>query len=304
MPGWCIFLIVILVVICILLSLQHVIYRRQVGKLCRQLEFINGNETRMQPSVDIGAHELNELTSRIREMNNRLRETRLKHMRQDEALRETIANLSHDIRTPLTSLDGYFQLLCAPDIPQEKKEYYAGIIKSRISSLNDMLDELFTYARLQDPNYELETSAMDITSVTAETVISFYDEIHKSGKEPVISIPEEPLVVNADRGSYVRVVQNIIKNALVHGKDLDVRLWSEEGRVVFSCSDEILEEEKAIDAERVFDRFYKSNHARGSKGSGLGLAISKELTERMGGKISAECSDNVFTIRVEFDLAV
>ncbi len=298
MPG----LIAGLSVIILILIARDIIYRRQVKKLCRLLRFMNENKTMQQPTVDINAKELNELADQIKIMNDRLKETEIKHLRQDEALRETIANLSHDIRTPLTSLDGYFQLLGSPEITPDKREYYTGIIKSRIASLNDMLDELFTYARLQDPNYEIETAPTDITGITAETVISFYDDIKKIGNEPVIDISEDPLVVNADRNSYVRIVQNIIKNALVHGKSLKVSLFKENGKACFVCSDEVLGDASAVDVKRVFDRFYKADGARSSKGSGLGLAISKELTEKMGGEISAACEKGIFTISVEFPL--
>ena len=300
MPVLCAVLIAAMAAACFTITFKYVVYRRQVSKLGRLLAFMNEHRTQLQPDVDINARELNDLIVQIRKMSDRLKETEISHMRQDEALRETIANLSHDIRTPLTSLDGYFQLLCTPDITQEKKEYYTGIIKSRIASLTDMLDELFTYARLQDPNYEIETGELDITPVTAETVISFYDEIKKTGTEPVIDIPEEPVVIKADRGAYVRIVQNIVRNALIHGKSLDVRLTAENGKAVFTCSDEILNSEESVDISRVFDRFYKADHARSSKGSGLGLSISRELTEKMGGHIEAECENGVFTIRVEF----
>ena len=122
-----------LAIITLVLLAHIIVYRRQVGKLCRQLRFMNENKTMQQPTVDINAKELNELADQIKLMNERLKETEISHLRQDEALRETIANLSHDIRTPLTSLDGYFQLLGSPEITPDKREYYTGIIKSRIT---------------------------------------------------------------------------------------------------------------------------------------------------------------------------
>ncbi len=303
MPGWCVVLTVILSVLCVAVTVRYIIYRRQVDKLCRMVEFMNENRTMLSPGTDISEAELNRLAERIREMHDALLANEAAHMHKDEALRETIANLSHDIRTPLTSLDGYFQLLCSEDVTQEKKEYYTGIIRSRIASLKDMLDELFTYARLRDPGYEIETEVLDISPVTAETVLSFYDEITATLSEPVIDITEEALNVEADRASYVRIVQNIVRNALVHGKSLSVKLEAEDGYAVFTCSDEALSSEKDINPSRVFDRFYKADHARSAKGSGLGLSISKELTERMGGSIEAEYEEGIFTIRVRFPLS-
>jgi len=283
--------------------IRHIIYRRQVERLCRRVEFINNNKTMQKLSVDLRSRELIELADRINQLNDRVRETEVAHMRQDEALRETIANLSHDIRTPLTSLDGYFQLLSAEDITPEKREYYTGIIKSRITSLNDMLDELFTYAKLQDPNYAIELAPMDIVAISADTVISFYDDIKKSGSEPKVEFPEESIMVNGNKNAYTRVVQNIVKNALVHGKNLSIVMHEENGKVIFSCEDELMDGTEEVDISRVFDRFYKADKARGTKGSGLGLAISKELTEKMGGQISASCENGIFAIKLAFEAA-
>ena len=222
-------------------------------------------------------------------------------MKQDAALRETITNLSHDIRTPLTSLDGYFQLLASEKTDQAKKEYYLGIIRNRIESLNSMLDELFTYAKLQDINYSIELSELDITAVTADILMSFYDELTERCEEPVVILPEEPVLIKGNKEAYTRVVQNIIRNALIHGRNIKVSLKREGTDVIFDCSDELLNPDTIIDTSRIFDRFYKANKARtNAKGSGLGLAISKELVERMGGRISAECNDGIFTIRIVF----
>ena len=295
-------LVIALAIVSAALFTANRIYRRQVQQLCRQLKFINENETQQRPYTDINTREFRELAEEIAKLTDKVRETEVKHMRQDEALRETIANISHDIRTPLTSLDGYFQLLTSEELPQEKKAQYAEIIRSRITSLNDMLDELFTYAKLQDPNYELELSPMDMTAVTADIVLSFYDEIQKSGNEPVIGLPEEPVMISAEKGSYTRIVQNLVRNALIHGKNLSVRLTEADGKAVLECSDELVNKDEPVDASRVFERFYKADKARGTKGSGLGLAISKELTEKMGGRIGAECENGIFSIKLSFDI--
>ena len=295
---------IISIVLCIMLIislLYHIIYRRQVEGLSRQTAFLNEKKTELKINTDLNAKELKSLAAEIRRLNDSFNETKISLIKQDAALRETITNLSHDIRTPLTSLDGYFQLLASEKIDQDKKEHYLGIIRNRIESLNSMLDELFTYAKLQDINYSIELSELDITAVTADILMSFYDDIAGRGEEPVVSLPEEPVIINGNKEAYTRVVQNIIKNALVHGKNLSVSLRREGSDVIFECSDELLNPDTVIDTSRIFDRFYKADKARtNAKGSGLGLAITKELVERMGGKISAECRDGRFSIRVLF----
>lgn len=295
---------IISIVLCIMLIISlvyHIIYRRQVEGLSRQTSFLNEKKTELKINTDLNAKELKSLAAEIRRLNDSFNETKISLIKQDAALRETITNLSHDIRTPLTSLDGYFQLLASEKIDQDKKEHYLGIIRNRIESLNSMLDELFTYAKLQDINYSIELSELDITAVTADILMSFYDDIAGRGEEPVVSLPDEPVLINGNKEAYTRVVQNIIRNALVHGKNLSISLRREATDVIFECSDELLNPDTVIDTSRVFDRFYKADKARtNAKGSGLGLAITKELVERMGGKISAECRDGRFSIRVLF----
>ncbi|MBO4416018.1 MAG: HAMP domain-containing histidine kinase [Lachnospiraceae bacterium] len=294
---------VILLGILVVVLLGHIlIYRRQVAELCRQLAFINNNRTQAEPQVDINLPELNDLVRQIKILNDRFKETEIMFMRQDEALRETIANLSHDIRTPLTSLDGYFQLLSAEGVTQERKEYYADIIRSRLTSLTEMLDELFTYAKLQDPNYEIELMPMDMAAVTAEVLLSFYDDISKNGDSPVVEIPDEAITINCSKSAYTRVIQNIVKNALMHGRNLSVKMYKNSGEAIVVCSDEPLSSDVQIDINRVFDRFYKADKARSGKGSGLGLAISKELVQKMGGRIEARYDNGIFAIEAAFGL--
>ena len=292
---------VLLSIALIIAVVYHIMYRRQVRRLCRQIEFVSNNRTEMKITTDIATPELKELVHQIENLNEKYKENEIAYIRQDGALRETITNLSHDIRTPLTSLDGYFQLLTSADANPEKKDQYQRIIKSRIESLNGMLDELFTYAKLQDKGFELEMGEVDINALTADILMSFYDDITERGETPEVELPENPVIINGNKDAYTRVVQNIIKNALVHGKNLNILLKEEDGKAVFECSDELKNPETEIDTSKIFDRFYKADKARtNAKGSGLGLAITKELVERMGGSISADCRDGIFAITVVF----
>ena len=291
------------VIALLVLMIYHISYRRQVEELSRQIEFINQNKTQMRMTTDISSKELLNLTKEVNFLKTKLEETKTEYRSQDEALRETITNLSHDIRTPLTSLDGYLQFLGEEGLSEEKRKYYLDIINNRVKSLNEMLNELFTYAKLQDRGYSIEMSQIDVAAVTADILVSFYDDLAGKGSEPKINIPEEHLMAVGNREAYTRVVQNIIKNALMHGKDLKVFLTRENEEILFSCSDTMLNPDQKVDIARIFDRFYKADPARNQRGSGLGLAISKELVERMGGSIGAECKDGEFTVNVRLKAA-
>lgn len=290
--------VVVLSVALLAVTAYHMLYRRQVERLGRQLAFINENRTAMLPSTDLTKKELVLIAEEMAKLKKKLDNAERHFKTEDESLRETIANISHDIRTPLTSLDGYFQLLSEQELTQEKRRQYVRIIKERIAGLNDMLDELFTYAKLQDRNYEIELSEVNISALTEDILMSFYEELSQTGSTPEINLPGEDINVSGNREAIRRIEQNIIKNAIMHGKRLQLAIVREKHEAVFICSDELPADIMNVDTSRVFDRFYKADASRNTKGSGLGLAISKELTERMGGHILAECNNRIFTIKV------
>lgn len=275
------------------------VYRRQVKSACRQLAFLKKHKTNLRLSTTLPFPELNELSDGINEILDRSREIERTVRTGDQQLRETITNLSHDIRTPLTSLDGYFQLLAQSESEEDRRRYIA-IIQGRIASLNEMLEELFTYAKLQNEAYELSLEKVDLSKCVTDTLFSFYEELNRSGITPDISLCEERVWIQANGEAVRRVLQNILKNALEHGRSrIQVRLDTQGGRAVFTCANDVADAGE-IDIERVFSRFYKADSARTHTSTGLGLSIAKGLTERMGGQISARLQAKQFTIEVSF----
>lgn len=275
------------------------VYRRQVKSACRQLAFLKKHKTNLRLSTTLPFPELNELSDGINEILDRSREIERTVRTGDQQLRETITNLSHDIRTPLTSLDGYFQLLAQSESEEDRRRYIA-IIQGRIASLNEMLEELFTYAKLQNEAYELSLEQVDLSKCVTDTLFSFYEELNRRGITPDISLCEERVWIQANGEAVRRVLQNILKNALEHGRSrIRVHLESAENRAVFTCTNDVADAGE-INIERVFSRFYKADSARTHTSTGLGLSIAKGLTERMGGTITARLEDGLFTIEVLF----
>ena len=150
-----------------------ILYRRQIREICRHLSFMKKQKTNMRLTSGLPFPELNELIDRINDIVDQSREIREDVWNNEARLKQTITNLSHDIRTPLTSLDGNFQLLMQSDSEEERQKYIR-IIQTRIGSLNSMLEELFTYTRLQDEDYEIETETVDFGKCVYDVVFSFY----------------------------------------------------------------------------------------------------------------------------------
>ena len=289
--------VIILSITTAVLLITHISYRRQVKKTCRRIAFIKNNDTNMELLSDLNFHELNMLEKEINEVIEKNRQISIAAKRSENNLKETIVNISHDIRTPLTSLDGFFQLLKNSDSEEERTQC-VDVIQNRINNLKYMLEELFTYTKLQNEDYKLQTEPVDIVRCVSSALVSFYNEFQEKGIEVQADFTDEEAVVDCNAEAVQRIVQNVLKNVLDHGsKTVEMTLKQENERVVFSCSNKV-DNPDSIDVSQVFTRFYKSDPARTHSSTGLGLAIAKGLAERMNGGVMAEVEGEWFRIKV------
>ena len=293
--------VIVLLILLILVLILHISFRRQVGRLVRQLRFIKENETRMRLTSSNDYKELKQLIEEINGLVNSVETKKSALYQKENEISETITSLSHDIRTPLTSLDGYFQLLSKNDISDDDRNRYVNVIKNRIDALNSILDELFTFAKLNDESFILETEKVNLTEIVTVAAFSFYDDFSARGAEPIIDIADKPIYTNGNSEALIRVFQNIMKNALTHGTDIKISLTESEGNATYICENKF-DKAVEIDTEHVFDRFYKADKSRNRKGTGLGLSIAKKLCEKMNGKISAKAENDSFSIKVELPI--
>lgn len=274
-------------------------YRRQVKKTCRQLAFLKDRQTNLRLTSGLPFREFNELVDGINDILDLSREIQKTARQSEDSLKDTITNLSHDIRTPLTSLDGYFQLLTETE-SEEERQHYLAIIRSRIASLTFMLEEMFTYAKLQNESYEFVIEETDLSKCVMDTVFSFYDEFKYRKIELEIRFSDERMMIEGNAEAVVRALQNVIKNAMEHGDErISMEFYRNNGRAVFRCTNQVNDADK-IEAERVFERFYKADSARNGASTGLGLSIAKGLVEKTGGSITAKVDGDSFTVEISF----
>lgn len=276
-------------------------YVRQVKDICRQLSFQMKQDSNMLISREFDLGGIGGLVDLLNELLDTRRKEKRRYLEKEALIADTYTNLSHDIRTPLTSLDGYFQLMeeCENENDQRR---YLDIIHERIHSLNDMLEELFTFTKLKNGSYALTLAPCFINRILKETVFSYYDDWVRKELEPDIQIAEELLCINGNVQGLRRVIQNIIKNGLDHGeKKISIILERRDSQAVLRISN-LVKNTEEIDADHVFDRFYKADRARSRTSTGLGLAIAKELVDRMGGEIGARIEEDEFIVEMIFPI--
>ena len=289
-----------------IIILQSIImwkYQRQVKDICRKLAFLMKHDSNMLIHREFDLGGIGMLSDRLNDLLELRRKEKQYYQEKETLIADTYTNLSHDIRTPLTSLDGYFQLMEACENVEEQRRYL-NIIHERIHSLNEMLEELFMFTKLKNESYRLELTSCCINRILKETVFSYYDDWVRREIQPDIQITEEQLYIHGNKQGLSRIIQNVIKNGLDHGeKKIRIVLKREQNQAVLRISNQVTASEQ-IDIEHVFDRFYKADAARSKTSTGLGLSIAREFVRRMNGEIGAKIEENEFIVEMSFPIII
>lgn len=283
-----------------LLALRLWRYRRQVGHILGQMGFLEdpGSNYLLKAANRVGRTE--EMISGMNRVAEGLRDQVRGLQKTNRSYRESITSISHDIRTPLTSVKGYVQMLQEPGMPEGKKGEYLGIIERRLEDLSQMLNQLFEYARLEAGEMEWNMERMNASNLFAEIISMFYGDFVEKGCEPEVEVSGKACYIQADRHAFARIVENLMKNALVHGLGGYRFVLAPVGDEVSICISNETDSIEEKELERIFDRFYTTDQSRSRRSTGLGLAIAQEFTEQMGGKIRARLQEGRFSVEVRF----
>lgn len=228
--------------------------------------------------------------------------------RAEQAKNELITNVSHDLRTPLTSVVGYLGLIDQDRYRDEVElRHYVSIAYDKSQRLNDLINDLFEYTRMRHDNISLKLEELNLTELLKQLLVQYRLAFQEAGMEGYLHGADAPAIVKADTTKLLRVFENLITNGIAYGKDggrIDVYLVVLEREVrvdVVNYGEPI----SASDLPHVFERFYRGDKSRTqwSGGSGLGLAISKSIVEKHGGVIEAFSDSRQTSFRVSLPKA-
>ncbi len=285
-----------------ILSARLWCYRKQIQHIREELAVLEQTDTNHQITCLYSAGKTEEMIADINRLVVKYRTEGRLLKRENQVYRESITSISHDIRTPLTSAKGYLQMLQKGTALSKRESKYVQIAEQRLDHVTDMLNQLFEYARLEAGELQFEQDVCNAGNLFAETISMFYADFVKKGSEPEVILSQEPCMIAGDRAAFVRIIENLMKNALVHGiGGYRLSLEKEETQVVISVSNETDSIETG-DLDRIFDRFYTTDLSRSRKTTGLGLSIVKGFTEQMGGMVQARLEGSRFTMEVRFPL--
>lgn len=291
-------LIVILVLIVAALIFSFYTLEKNLREAKKQLDRMKENESKVRISLSSPNRAAEELFAAINQVLD-LRESSLADFhRQEQVLREQISNVSHDLRTPLTSILGYLQLLESPDLGEAERRQYLKVIEARAKALQNLITAFYDLTRIEGGSYPLEREQVDLYRVLSELAAEYYNDLERSGLTVEIDLKEGLPSVWGDYAAVTRVFTNLIGNALKHGRGvLRISLHRVGDALATEFSNDGMDLTQE-DAARVFDRFYTADKTRSAQNTGLGMSIVRALVEQMGHEVTAELRDGVFTIRV------
>lgn len=295
-------LIIIMFIIIGVLFAYILLYKREIRRIAKRLQFIRDNDTNMKINLQVKMEEINELAIQLNHIINHYKIEKTAISKAQHEFKEEITNISHDLRTPLTSIAGYVQMLESEKTSKEKKAEYYSIIRRRIDTLIKMLDEFFEFTRIESDEYPLQLEKVNVCNVLADVISLFYYDFISKGEKPSIQIPSKPIYIYADKDALTRIFQNLIKNYLNHGTgSISISIKEEEKHVCISFKNyaQNLDNEEA---EKLFKRFYTADKSRTKKTTGLGLSIVKKLVTKMNGEIKANVEDSILIINITFNL--
>ena len=283
----------LLAAIIIFLVIKIKTMQRSMDEICSCLSEHLSSDTNQLITVSSSDKHVRHLASEIARQLTELRRQRRRYINGDRELKEAVTNISHDLRTPLTAICGYLELLEAEEMTDNTRRYVEQI-SNRTEALKALTEELFRYSVISSVS-DLSYEKVNVGRVLEDTLISFYGAFEQKKIAPNISLPDSVIIRSLDKSALSRIFGNIISNAVKYSDgDFSVTM-TDEGEITFSNT---ASELSSVDVGKLFDRFYTVDSAR--KSTGLGLSIAKLLTERMGGFISADYKGNTLSITFSF----
>ena len=283
-----------LLIIIIFLAVKLYLLKKTAREITASFEKVLNEDTNTGIRISGRDKDMRELTDSINKQLIELRKQYLQYNLGNSELKNAITNMSHDIRTPLTAIYGYLDMIEDTDDP-EKKLKYISIIRERTEIMKQLTEELFQYSMVVSDDKELELEDVFVNQVLEESISSFYPALTEKNIVPEINICSEKIYRRLNKQALSRIFANLLNNAVKYSDgDLKIKLLPT-GEMVFENTAKAL---SSVKTEQLFDRFFTVKTS--SNSTGLGLSIAKNLVERMNGSIAANYKDNMLNINIWF----
>ncbi|MEK5530317.1 HAMP domain-containing sensor histidine kinase [Viridibacillus sp. FSL R5-0468] len=295
-----IYIVIISVIAVFFILIRFYLLKLELTRVTRQLNQLNNKVISKKIDLTFYDKDLENLAKNINDQIDLTNEAIFEKLRTENEMKQAIANISHDIRTPMTSIIGYIQFLESDDIGPEKRIKYQENIKNGALRLKVLLDDFFELSTIESADYPLKMEKIKLNKLLVDVLIGFYDDFNKAQIEPSILIPEDEIYISGDSSAVKRVIENLISNTIKHSSgNVTIQLVKNSSSVQLYIMNPA-KELKEQDLPLLFDRFYKVDQTRTKRSTGLGLFIAKSLMLKMNGKLSAELKGEQLLMKCEW----
>lgn len=279
--------------ICIFLLLKLFLIKKSIIEIEKNFTKILESDTNNIISISSSDKDIKNLTINLNDNLIELRKQKLKYKNGNQELKKIVTNISHDLRTPLTALKGYIDLINKEKLSISQKKYLK-IIQKKSDELNELTGQLFEFSKIID-TLNLSKDECCINEILEETLLSFYNIFKEKNIFPTINISNKKLYKKVNKISIVRIFENILSNVSKYSNgDFEVEM-DDNGIITFSNKANSLD---ATSVQKIFDRYFSVENAKES--TGIGLSIAKQLVEMNDGEIYAEYSRERLYIKINF----
>lgn len=295
------YVVIALLVIIILLTVLLLLSYRSIEKAKKQMTEIerrpdSNNQLKgltMNRSLESLFHQINLIYEKRQE-------ERIAYQRREEQIRSDIENISHDLRTPLTSIIGYLDLIRDPETVEEEKNEYLDIIGKRARVLQGFIQDFYELSIIESDDYTFQPEVIELQPIIKEACVAYYQEFTKKGILVEIDLQDKPCRIIADKIKFHRIINNLIQNALKYAEQsFMIRQYTKDGDCIIELGND-KNQMKEEEIKLIFERFYTGDTTRNTLSTGLGLSIVKVLVEKMKGSISARMEADRFIITLRW----
>lgn len=290
---------VILIVIILLLIFYIIRMKKELSSISKQIEESKGEYINVHTNAI--NNEVEKLVQDINYLYDNSQKIQANNKKIENELRKSISNISHDLRTPLTSIRGYIQLIKDDSVTEKEKAEYIKIVEKRAEHLQNLITSFYDLSRLNNSEFKFNLKKINLKTILCDSIAMYYNDFVEKHIEPTIEIDEKIDDIISDEGAVERIFSNLIGNMLKYAdKNIKISLFQEKNYIV-SKFENLAPNVKEEDIDKLFDRFYTTDKSRSDKNTGLGLAITKALIEKLGHKIDAKLVNGSLIIEIKWN---
>ena len=289
-----IFVIIILFLVCYLFFMKM-----ELRRIKKELDLVLSRKTNGLVHTEFTSKEIHDLVECINTHLTEIKSKESKLERKNANFVKMIRNISHDLRTPLTSSLGYVSLMLESDVTEQEKIKNLKIVEERLKRLSELIDSFFEFSKILSNDQIIELDEINLVAVIEKAISNHYEDFSKDNRMIDFKTNKRKIKIKSNEVMLIRVFDNLIRNAYKHSNgNLDIEINQNNDKVKIKFINDLLYND--LDVDRIFDEFYTVDISRTKGNTGLGLAIAKEFVEQLKGKIKADKKNNKLIITIIF----